>query len=185
MQTTAVSAAAVAAPWIERMARVGFAAKGVLYLTIGVLSARSAVGAGGRTVTDSHDAMGVLHGAFGGPLLAIIAAGLTGYGVWLIISAITDAEDRGRDAKGFAKRVGAAVRGGVHLVLAFAAISWVLWQRGGADHDTETKWWAARVLATAGGVYLVWGVAAAIGGYGIHQIYRALKAQLDKHLELG
>lgn len=185
MHPTADTAAAIAAPWLERLARVGFAAKGLLYLTIGLLSARSAIGAGGRTVTNTHDAMGVLNGAFGRPLLAIIAAGLAGTGVWQIISAITDADDCGHEPKGIAKRVGAAMRGGVHLALAFAAISFALWQRSGAAQDTKAKHWTMRVLETPGGVYLVWAAAAAIGAFGIYQLYRAWKAKLDKQLELG
>ncbi len=177
-------AASEAAPWIERLARLGFAAKGVLYLTIGVLSARSAIGAGGHTVTDSHDAMWTLHGAFGRPLLGIIALGLAGYGIWLVISAITDADAGGRDAKGIAKRIGAAVRGLVSIALAGTAASLLFWHTDG-DGGEQTRHWTGRVLAAPGGVYLVWGVALAIGGFGVHQLYRAWKAKLDKQLELG
>jgi hypothetical protein len=179
------TAAADAAPWIERMARVGFAAKGVLYLTIGVLSAKSAIGAGGRTVTSTHDAMGVLHGTFGRPLLAIIAAGLAGYGVWLIVSAWTDAEHRGRDGKGIARRISAAVRGLIHIALAGTAVSLVFWQTGGDGADSHAKHWTARLLGAPGGVALVWGVAAAFAGYGLYELYCAWSTKLDKHLELG
>lgn len=177
-------AASQAAPWIERLARLGFAAKGVLYLTIGVLSARSAIGAGGHTVSDSHDAMDMLHGTFGRPLLGLIAVGLAGYGLWLIISALTDAEAHGRDAKGVAKRVSAAVRGLVHIALAGTAISLAIWQSASGGQDEKTRHWTAQVLGAPGGVLLVWGVAAAFGGYGLWQLYRAWKAKLDKQLEL-
>jgi len=177
-------AASQAAPWIERLARLGFVAKGVLYLTIGVLSARSAIGAGGHTVTDSHDAMDVLNGAFGRPLLGILAVGLAGYGVWLMVSAFTDAEGHGRDAKGVATRVSAAIRGLVHLALAGTAVSLALWQGSGGGHDEKARHWTAHLLEAPGGGYLVWGVAAGIGGYGIHQLYRAWSAQLDKQLDL-
>ncbi len=184
MASSVAVAASHAAPWIERLARLGFAAKGVLYLTIGVLSAGSAIGAGGHTVTDSHDAMDVLHGTFGRPLLGLMAIGLAGYGLWLVISALTDAEARGRDAKGIAKRISAAVRGIVHIALAGTAISFALWQSASGGQDQTTQHWTAQVLHAPGGVYLVWGVAVAIGGYGIYQLYRAWSAKLDKQLEL-
>ena len=45
---TAEAAAEYAAPWIERLARAGFAAKALLYGTVGVLAARLAAGNGGR-----------------------------------------------------------------------------------------------------------------------------------------
>ncbi|MBA2541702.1 MAG: DUF1206 domain-containing protein [Deltaproteobacteria bacterium] len=172
------------APWIERMARVGFVAKGVLYLTIGILSARSAIGAGGRTVTDTHEAMDALHGTFGRPLLAIIAFGLAGYGLWLIVSAFTDAEHKGHGAKGIAKRIGAAVRGIVHFALAGTAASLVLWQSSGESHDDKAQHWTARVLDTPGGIFLVWGVALAIGGYGLFQLRKAASKKLTKNLNL-
>lgn len=176
-------AASQAAPWVERTARVGFAVKGVLYLIIGVLSARAAI-SGGRTVTDSHEAMGVLHGALGRPLLAIAALGLAGYGIWLLVSAITDAESRGRSAIGIARRISAVVRGIVHLGLAYTAVSLALWERSGPGGDDTTRHWTARLLDAPGGVYLVWIAALWIGGYGLYQFYCAWKVKLDDQLEL-
>jgi len=35
---------AIANPWIERLARFGYAAKGVLYITIGILATQVALG---------------------------------------------------------------------------------------------------------------------------------------------
>lgn len=186
MNPTAATAADDVAPWIERMARVGFLAKGVLYLTIGVLSARAAIGAGGRTVTDSHGALEALNGTFGRPLLAIIALGLAGYGAWRIIAAITDAEHRGGDAKGIAKRIGSGVRGLVHLALAGTAGSLALWQEGASGgRDATTKHWTARALELPGGVSLIYAIAAVFAGYGIFQLHCAWTAKLDKELDLG
>jgi Domain of Unknown Function (DUF1206) len=61
------------APWIERLARVGYVAKALLYGTIGALAALAAFSSGGRT-TDTRGAMGTLLGApMGRALLAAIA----------------------------------------------------------------------------------------------------------------
>ena len=38
-----------ASPWIERLGRFGYAAKGVVYLVIGVLAVQAALGRGGGT----------------------------------------------------------------------------------------------------------------------------------------
>ncbi|MGI9077232.1 MAG: DUF1206 domain-containing protein, partial [Gemmatimonadaceae bacterium] len=54
--SSALGAARGAAPWIEGLARVGYAAKGVVYLVIGLLAAKAAFGPGGRT-TDQHGAI--------------------------------------------------------------------------------------------------------------------------------
>lgn len=179
-----VTAVNEAAPWVERLARVGFAAKGVLYLTIGVLSVRAALGAGGRAVTDTHGAMDALNGTFGRPLLIVLALGLAGYGIWRVIAAITDAEDQGREPKGIAKRIGAAVRGLIHLALAGTAVSLAVWQQSSGGHDKEAKHWTSRALDMPGGTYIVWGIAAAFGGYGVWQLFCAYRSKLDKRLEL-
>src|SRR5690348_327400 len=97
--------------WIERFARVGYAAKAVLYATIGGLAARAAVGASGRS-TDTRGAMAtVLQAPFGRVLLLVIALGLVGYAAWRILETVADPERRGRDLKGLALRAGFLGRG--------------------------------------------------------------------------
>jgi len=38
-----------ASPWVGRLARLGYVAKGVVYVAIGFLALREALGAGGKT----------------------------------------------------------------------------------------------------------------------------------------
>ena len=110
-----------AAPWIERLARFGYAAKGVVYVLVGVLAARAAVGAGGE-VTDSEGAFRtVLQQPFGKFLLMAIGIGLAGYALWRFIAAITDAEGHGSDAKGLGARAFMVRTGAIHAALAIQA----------------------------------------------------------------
>lgn len=178
------SAAAEAAPWLERLARAGFAVKGLLYLTIGVLSARAAIGAGGRAVTDTHGAMGTLGEMFGRPGLVVIAIGLAGYGVWAVISAFTDAEDRGRDASGIAKRIGAALRGLAHLAFAGTAASLAIWETKSKGTDDTARHWTGELLEWPGGSVIVGAIAVGVVIYGLYELYCAWTAKLDKELEL-
>ncbi|MDQ3368350.1 MAG: DUF1206 domain-containing protein [Myxococcota bacterium] len=176
------------APWIERLARVGFAAKGVLYLTVGALATSAALGSGGRTGADSRGAMNrLIEAPFGRPLLGIIAIGLLGYAVWRIVQAIKDPEHRGTDAKGIAMRIGFFVRGLIHLGLAGTAASLALWQRGGGSGGggDRAREGTAEALKLPGGVYLLYAIAAAFAGYGVYQLYKAAKSKLGKQLELG
>ena len=96
------------APWIESLARVGYTAKGILYITIGYLAAKAGLGQGG-SVTDTGGAMRqVKHASLGQPLLLVIAVGLLGYAAWRLVEAITDPERRGTDLKGIFMRAGFA-----------------------------------------------------------------------------
>jgi hypothetical protein len=174
------------APWIERMARVGFAAKALLYATIGVLAARAAIGAGGAT-TDSRGALvQVLEAPFGRVLLGIIALGLVGYGVWRLLSAATDADGRGSDAKGAALRITGAALSVIHLALAYTAMRLALGlSRGGGRENGKARDAAGEALEMPQGEWLVVAAGALIVGVGIYQLYRAWAAKLTKQLRLG
>src|SRR5512134_1496896 len=113
---------ASAAPWIERFARVGFAAKAVLYTIVGVLAVQAAFGNGGRT-TGSRGALATLLGKeWGGVALIVMALGLFGYAAWRITEAILDPERKGNGAKGISLRLSYAVRGLLHAALAVQAV---------------------------------------------------------------
>ena len=172
--------------WIERFARVGYAAKAMLYATIGVLAGRAAVGAGGRT-TDTRGAMAtVLRAPFGRALLLIIALGLLGCAAWRILEAVADPERRGRDLKGLALRAGFLGRAAIHLGLAYTAVRLAIGQQSSSAGSGEhTKEAASSAVRLTGGVWLLWIVAAGVAGYGLYQIYRAARAKLSAQFASG
>jgi len=179
----AVGAAHEAAPWIERLARVGYAAKAVVYFTVGLLAAQAAFGAGGQT-TDQRGALRtIMAQPMGRTLMAIIAAGLFGYAVWRLISAVTDAERKGSEAKGIALRVGMAVRALAYAALGVEALRLVM--GAGSSGGQGTQHWTARLLTMPMGRTLVLLAGAGVIAYGIYQLYRAYAAKLSKQLDLS
>src|SRR5690349_9872685 len=185
-RTTAAGAReaiAPAAPWIVWFARVGYAAKALLYTVVGVLALQSALGNGGET-TGSRGALTTLvRQDFGALILVVIAAGLFGYAAWRIIEAILDPERRGTSAKGLALRTSFAVRGIVHAALGLQAVRLATGTARGRGHAVEA--WTARLLDAPFGRWLVVGVGLAVGGYGIYQLYRAWVAKLSRQLDLA
>ncbi|HKU63301.1 MAG TPA: DUF1206 domain-containing protein [Gemmatimonadales bacterium] len=184
MTASAQAAVRDVAPWIEILARVGYAAKAVLYGTIGFLAARAAFGWDGGRATDTRGALRAVRDApFGRHILLVIAAGLAGYGLWRLVEAVTDPEHRGTRPKGVAIRAGNAVRGLAHGALALAAFRLGLGSGGARSQGPDG--WTARALALPAGEVLVWVGAAAVAGYGVYQLYRAWKAKLGRHLALN
>jgi hypothetical protein len=176
-------AIAPAAPWIEWFARVGYAAKALLYIVVGVLALQSALGNGGQT-TGSRGALTTLvRQDFGALILVVIAAGLFGYAAWRIIEAILDPEHRGTSAKGLAVRTSFAVRGIVHAALGLQAVRLATGTARGRGRAVEA--WTARLLDAPFGRWLVVGVGLAVAGYGIYQLYRAWVAKLSRQLDLA
>ena len=185
-QNAAAGAAGTArrlSPWVERLARVGYAAKGLVYLLVGGLAARAALGAGGRT-TDSGGALQSLGSGAGGKLLlALVAAGLLGYALWRVIAAATDAEAKGDDAKGLAQRLAGAGRGLLYVGLALQALR--LLRGGGAEGGSRAEDWTARLMAAPAGRWLVAAVGLGVVGYALYQLYRAYASKVRKHLDLS
>lgn len=171
-----------AAPWIERFARFGYASKGVVYTIIGSLAAATALGLGGTGGDSAAAFRFIREQPFGRSLLIVVAIGLLGYAGWRIISAISDAEDHGADAKGFAIRAGSFFRGVVYVFLAFGAIQLARGQSGGGGSDQNAENWTARLMHAPFGRWLAVLVGAGIAGYGIYQLIRAWKSKLGKQL---
>src|SRR5688572_7226766 len=91
-------------PWVAPMVRVGYAAKGLIYLLTGVLALRLAVGMGGRIT----DASGVLRTfvrqPFGWILLTVIAVGILAYAAWQVTEALMDTRHKGGGVRGWLDR---------------------------------------------------------------------------------
>ena len=111
-----------AAPGIVLLARAGYAAKGVVYIVMGMLAARVATGRGGAT-TDPRGAVRIIgDGPMGTIALVVIGAGLLGYMAWRIIAAVTDAERTGNAPTKLLLRVTPAVRGLAYGALGVRAL---------------------------------------------------------------
>lgn len=178
-------AAHEAAPWTEGLARLGYAAKGVVYIVVGLLAAQAAFGSGGSVDGSDGAIATILRQPFGRFMVGAIAIGLFGYALWRFVQAGLDPEGKGSDAKGIARRIGYAVSGVIHTSLAVEAARSVL--RGsssggggeGADH------WTAVLMAQPFGAWIAGAVGAGIAAYGLYQLYKAYTVQLGKRLDLG
>jgi hypothetical protein len=174
------------APWVARLARLGFVAKAVLYMTIGVLASAAALRLGGTPANGQRGAMGALVDApLGRVLLGVIALGLFGYAAWQVIDAIIDPERNGRDAKGIARRVRSASLGVLYVALGTSAVKIALGHHGAAKDGASSAHWAARAMGSTAGKVVLIAIALGFVLYGGHQLYSAATAKLDRRLQLG
>jgi hypothetical protein len=172
------------APWVEGLARVGYIAKALLYITVGLVAAQAAFGPGRKT-TDTEGALRLVHGmTFGGVVLLVVAAGLMGYAVWRVVEAVVDPNGRGRSAKGVALRAGSAGRGLVHGALGITALRLVYGDPSATNNDPAREW-TTQAFALPAGQLLVWIAAASVAGYGVYQLYRAYAPKLSRQLDLS
>jgi hypothetical protein len=168
-------------PWVAHCARAGFAARALVYATIGVLAAQVAIGAGGRT-TDAHGAIEEIgSGTFGEILLVLVAIGLAGYALWRFVQSIADTEGKGSDMKGLAVRAGYMGSGLLNAGLAFAAVRLLLGSHDG-EHNVAREW-AARLLAAPMGPTLVMVAGGVVIAGGLYQFYKAFSEKFRKRLK--
>ncbi|HUR95910.1 MAG TPA: DUF1206 domain-containing protein [Gemmatimonadales bacterium] len=174
-----------ARPWIERLARVGYLAKGAVYLLIGVLALQAAAGSGGRT-TDTSGAFEVLlRQPFGNWLLWLVAIGLAGYGVWRLVCAAVDPEHRGEKTgwKRRAVRVGYAISGSIHGGLAWEAARLAMGDGGGQGGQADSR--TAQLMNAPFGPWLVGLAALGVAGYGVAQIVRGFRRDAISKMRLS
>lgn len=86
-------------PWIERLARFGYAAKGVVYFIVGLLAMPVAFGIGSKTAGTSGALQTIVTQPFGKFLLGVVAVGFISYTLWRFTQAFIDPEYQGTDAK--------------------------------------------------------------------------------------
>ena len=160
---------------IEALTRAGFAARGIMYGVIGALAllgGRSEGGAG---------ALAFLQGGLGRFLLAAMALGFLGYGLWRLAEAAIDTEDNGTGMKGVAVRTGGAASGLIHLGLSVVAVRLAAGSAGGSGDGARQG--AATALALPGGQALVLAAAAVLATVGLYQLVKAARGGFLRQLD--
>jgi hypothetical protein len=171
--------------WVERLAKVGLIAKGIVYCLIGVLAFMAALELG-NTSTSSADQSGVFkfigQQSFGRIMLGIIAIGLLSYSLWRLIQAVKDTKNEGTDAKGIGQRLLYAFRGLVYLALAFTAAKIAL-GGGSSSNSNSNESMVSQLLQQPYGQWLVGFVAVAIAIAAFHQFYLAFSDAYKKKVQ--
>jgi hypothetical protein len=174
------SATRKAAPWIEKFARFGYAAKGAVYILVGVMGIAAAISEGGQATGSSGALARIADSGLGQVALVLIAVGLTGYVVWGLVRATVDPED-----DGVGHRIFYLITAVIYGILAVQAARLVLGGGGGGSSGGGASSWSAQLMQQPFGVWLVGLAGVAIGLYGVQQAWNAWRVDLDDHLDLA
>jgi hypothetical protein len=174
-------AASKASPWIERLARFGYVAYGMVYVLVGVLALQAAFGGGGGATGQEGALRSILLAPLGRVLLCMVALGLLAYAVWRLFQGLLDPENESSDAKGIVKRIDHVLNGLFHAALAFSAGHLALGSGGGSGGSPDD--WTATLMSQPFGRWLAVVVGAVIFGAGLYQFYKAYKADFRDELK--
>lgn len=164
---------------IETWARLGYAARGLVYLLLGWIALSS-----GKALSTGEAVQAIDDLPGGAPLLLAVALGLFGYGLYKIYSSVLDLDDKGGDAKGWVVRGSRIVGGLGYWFLAYVATKQLFKGTdgaakpgqasgsGGAKQET-----AGQVADAAGGDLLLTAIGLAVLAVAAGQFYIAWQAK--------
>ena len=158
------------------LTRIGFAARGIMYVLIGYLALRT-----GRT-EDGAGAISFVASGAGKPLVALMGLGFLGYALWRVSEAVIDSEGNGSGAKGLAVRAGGAMSGVIHVGLGLLALSAGV-GKGGGNSGAGTQQGAANALSLPAAELILLGAAVILLLTGLAQLGKAWKAGFLRHLD--
>ncbi len=177
---TAGQAAREVAAWVPVLARLGYAAKGVVFVLIGWIALRAAMEVG--SPEGASGALASLADENGGKImLVLIAIGLLCHVAWRFVQALLDPEHHGNsDAKRVATRVFHALSGVIYLSLAFTA--WQLSRGESTGSDDGQQVWIQMLLEQPFGTWLVMLAGLGVMLYGLHQLYKSWTGDINKRM---
>jgi hypothetical protein len=181
--------------WVDPLMRIGYTARGVVYLLVGSLALVAALD-GGRTPDSKSALASLLDEPFGKTLLALISIGLVAYAAWSCIEAALDLDNKGNNIKGSLSRIAEFISGMVYVALAAWVAALLVGKKssGGDETDHWTavlmqqpfgRWLVAAVGCIFIGICVKYFLNARHGEYRKSLRYTPLAARLDPLLKAG
>ncbi|MEA2933336.1 MAG: hypothetical protein QOI56_2121 [Actinomycetota bacterium] len=169
--------------WLERLARAGLVARGLLYVVVAVLATQVAAGHNEARADKQGALQAVVRQPFGKVLVAILAVGFAGYALWRFVEAVIGPRDEKDARKATVKRLGYAARGLLYAGLFASTAKLLVGANKWSDNETATTDWTARVLSWPGGRLLVAAVGVGVIGAGLYIGWRGWKQKFARKLK--
>ena len=165
---------------IEMLARLGLAARGIIYVVIGAIAVMLALGAA-RHAPDRAGALeAIASKPFGYLLLWVITIGFAGLALWRIIQA---AVARLNPTEAYRLRAAGCA---VAYVIACITTYWfVRYGRVPASSDTTSRDLTATVMSHSGGQPIVVLAGLVIAAVGIYLVVQAFRLDFTRYLRMG
>jgi len=172
-------------PWADRLARLGFCARGLVYGIIGLIALQVARDGGRGDEASKEGALReIAERPFGGVLLVILTVGLAGYALWRATEALWGKRDEEDEGKRTAKRLGSAARAAFYAVFCVTAVRFIAnGPSEGRAGEQQEETLTARVLDLPAGQWIVGLAGAAIIVGAVYIGYRGLAQKFDERLD--
>jgi type IV secretory pathway VirB2 component (pilin) len=169
--------------WIEKLARWGYAAKGFVYVLIGILAVMAAVGRGGsNNASKDGAAQMIFDQPFGKFLAVLVVIGILGFVVWRFVQAFKSKSLGNSQNEILMNRARYALSGVIYLTFAITLIRMIQGSGGGGNGKQQ---FIAKVLEMDLGPLLVALAGIGVMIAGVFQWVRAYKEEYMKKLSFS
>ena len=165
-------------PATDRLARAGLISRGVVWLVVGLLAVKLAMG-GGATANRKGAMAAIKEQPFGKALLVLVALGFAAHAIYRALEAGVGHQDESDDRKRLFKRVASGARAALYASFAITTLAFLAGSSKGGDN---AKGPTAKALALPGGQVLVALVGAGVVVAGVVFIVRAFKGDFEDKL---
>jgi hypothetical protein len=167
---------------IDRIARLGLLANGVVVLIVGTFALRFVLGSG-QGLAGPEDALASLpRQPLGRITLALLSLGLWAYAVWKLVQALVDPEHKGTTFVGMMERVGFGFTALAYMMLGMSGFQLLVGNQVGDATAPEEL--AAKILAPHFGRSVVGLFGGIFGLVGVLQVRMAVTAKFRHTLAL-
>lgn len=178
---------AASSRWLQGLGRGGLVARGVNYVLIGILAAQIGLGTGLGLGGGQADGTGALHAvaAHRGGTIALwsLGFGFAGLALWRLAEAgYGQAGPEGRKAS---KRLGSLARALFYGFICSGIVGFLLGSGGPKTSNDQSKDVTARLMAHAGGRWLIMAIGVVVAGAGIAMAVGGIRRKFLEYLHLA
>jgi hypothetical protein len=167
-------------PLMEALTRLGYGARGLIYITMGLLAVSVTLGIGGA-ITDQQGAIAAIGRQPAGlVLLWVILIGLVSYSLWGVIRAVLDPLHKGHDLKGLIARGGFLFSAAGYILLILPTYGFIKGAGSTSQNGAQTQQSMASIMSTPLGHWAIVIIGLAVIATGLYQVYTGFKSSFDK-----
>lgn len=174
---------AVFSPLVETLTRIGYAVRGLIYMTMGLLAVQVALGVGGELASPLDAIATIGEQPAGLIFLGVILIGLISYSLWGVVRAVIDPLRKGRDLKGLLERFGFLWSGFGYAILILPTYGYITGSSHNSNGDQTQKIFTS-IMAIPWGRWVIGILGLAVVAGGLYQIYVGLKPGFDRQFQI-
>ncbi len=170
-------------PLMETLTRIGYAVRGLIYITMGLLAVQLVLGKGGALASPKGAIAEIGKQPAGLILLWVVLVGVISYAMWGVIRAVFDPLHKGHDLKGLLERFGFLWSAFGYAILILPTYGYITGASQKSSSAGSQKFLTS-IMAMPWGRWAIGilGLAAVVGG--LYQIYLGFKAGFDQQFQI-